>query len=183
MKEAEKHLRLYKKQKEGGYYDPNMEYNERQDVKNGAWVLITRTVPVNEWARPILYGIYWGTPNEDKFGRQSCKVFTTETVVLLNHEYTVIDEKGLKEYREEGWELREIQAEKQKINLELLEKGRSLAEEEREIIMAMQLDGLTEEQACEEYFFTHHTDASNFNICYIPNEEVMKMCLAYFGER
>lgn len=62
-------------------------------------------------------------------------------------------------------------------------KGRALCEEEREIIWAMQLDGLTETQACEEYFLTKHTEYNNFSICYIPNKEVFAECVAVFGER
>lgn len=38
------------------------------------------------------------------------------------------------------------------MNTELIEKGRALCEEERETIWGEQLDGLTETQACEEYF-------------------------------
>lgn len=181
--ESEKAIERYKRQKEVGLYDPNMEYHEEQDVKSGAWVLVTRTVPVAEEIRPHLYGIYWGMMNEDRYGRQSCRIFTSADVILLNHEYTVIDEERLKVYKEEGWELRQTHAKQRRMDMEMIERGRSLAEEEREIIWALQLDGLSEEQACEEYFLTHHTDDSNFNICYIPRKDVFETCLAWFGER
>ena len=103
---------------------------------------------------------------------------------LLNHEFTVIDDERLKVYREEGWELHEnMAAADAGMNTELIEKGRALCEEEREIIWAMQLDGLTETQACEEYFLTKHTEYNNFSICYIPNKEVFAECVAVFGER
>lgn len=105
-------------------------------------------------------------------------------VTLLNHEFTVIDDERLKVYREEGWELHEnMAAADAGMNTELIEKGRALCEEERETIWAMQLDGLTETQACEEYFLTKHTEYNNFSICYIPNKEVFAECVAVFGER
>lgn len=175
----------YEKLKEGGYdYDPNMEYNAESDVKSGSWVLITRHVPVEESVRPHLFGIYWGVPKQDKFDRQVCVVHTTEDVTLLNHEFTVIDEEKLQIYREEGWELHETHAvAEQHLDMAMIEKGRELCEEEREVIWALQLDGLSEMQACEEYFLTKHTDYNNYSICYIPNRKVYEYCVSVFGER
>lgn len=175
----------YEKQKEkSGYYDVNMEYQQEADVQSGAWVLITRQVPVAEECKPHLFGIYWGIPKQDNFDRQVCVIHTTEDVTLLNHEFSVVDDESLKIYREEGWELHETGAKVQSgMNMELIEKGRALSEEEREVIWAFQLDGLSEEQACEEYFLTKHTDYNNFSICYIPREEVFKQCVAVFGMR
>jgi len=49
-----------------------------------------------------------------------------------------------------------------------------LSEEERECIWAFQLDGLTEMQACEEYFLSRHVDYNNANICYLPNRKLQK---------
>lgn len=165
-------------------YDPNMEYQKESDVKAGAWVIITRQVPVTEQAKPHLFGIYWGVPKQDKFDRQVCMIHTTEDVTLLNHEFTVIDEEGLQIYREEGWELHETNAQvKQAMNTELIEQGRALSEEEREIIWALQLDGLNEMQACEEYFLSRHTEYNNYSICYLPNKEVFEQCVAVFGLR
>lgn len=176
---------VYEKRKETDFeYDQNMEYNDSCDVKSGSWVLITRQIPVEEHAKPHLFGIYWGVPKEDKFDRQVCVIHTTEDVTLLNHEFTVVDEERLKIYREEGWELHETKvATTSPLNMELIEKGKALCEEEREVIMALQLDGLTETQACEEYFLTKHTDYNNFNICYIPNKEVYAYCVSVFGDR
>ncbi len=173
----------YEKQKEYGYYDTNMEYKEHCDVQNGSWVLITRTIPVEKKCRPHLYGIYWGMPKQDSFDRQVCIVHTTEDVTLLNHEYTVLDEQKVQVYRKEGWELHETNAPTaHAINTQLLEKGRALCEEEREVIWALQLDGLTESQACEEYFLCKHTEYNNSNICYLPNQEVYAQIAAVFGE-
>lgn len=167
-----------------GLYDTNMEYREETDVKNGAWVLITRQVPVAETCKPHLFGIYWGIPKQDSFDRQVCVIHTTEDVTLLNHEFTVIDEERLQIYKEEGWELHETAAKaKQGLNMELIEAGRALSEEEREVIMALQLDGLSETQACEEYFLSRHTDYSNSTICFLPRKDVYEMCVAAFGER
>lgn len=184
MDEHEKYRKRYEEKKETGYYDANMEYDEKNDVKSGAWVLITRQIPVAEHCKPHLFGIYWGVPKQDNYDRQVCMVHTTEDVTLLNHEFTVIDDESLKIYREEGWELHETNAKRDAgINMKLIEKGRALCEEEREVIWAMQLDGLTETQACEEYFLSKHRDYNNFSICYIPNRQVFAECVAVFGER
>lgn len=175
-----------KKQKFGDLYpyDTNKSYFECCDVKNGSWVLITRQIPVIEHAKPHLFGIYWGVPKEDRYGRQVCVIHTTEDVTLLNHEYSVIDEERLKLYQEEGWELHETNADTtEPVNMKLIEQSRELSEDERDIIMALQLDGLTENQACEEYFLTHHANYNNFNICYLPNPEVYAQCVGVFGER
>lgn len=156
MTEHEKSRKHYEK---SGIYDPNMEHFEECEVNSGAWVLITRQIPVDERCKPHLFGIYWGVPKQDRFDRQICVIHTTEDVTLLNHEFTVIDDERLKVYREEGWELHENMASTDTgMNTELIEKGRALCEEEREILWALQLDGLTETQACEEYFLTKHTD-------------------------
>lgn len=172
------------KYEKSGKYDANMERHIETDVQSGAWVLITRQVPVEEKCKPQLFGIYWGTPKQDRFDRQVCVIHTTEDVTLLNHEFTVIDEERLQIYKKEGWELHETAAEvEQGLNMELLEAGRALSEEEREVIMALQLDGLNETQACEEYFLSRHTDYSNSTICFLPRKEVYEMCVAVFGER
>ena len=165
-------------------YDPNMEYKKECDVLSGNWVLIIRTVPVVECARPQLYGIYWGVPTKDPYGRQVCKIRTTDDVTLLNHEFTVISEEKLQLYREEGWELHETNYKVDTpLNMELIEKGRALCEEEREIIWALQLDGLNECQACEEYFLSKHTDYSNYTICYLPSASILAELELTFGQR
>lgn len=184
-KQAQKSRERYEKQRDSfDLYDYNMEYKEKSDVGSGAWVLITRRVPVEEHARPHLYGIYWGMPKQDRFDRQVCVIHTTEDVTLLNHEFTVIDEESLKVYREEGWELHETNAQvPTALNTELIEKGRDLCEEEREVIMALRLDGLTESQACEEYFLSRHTDYNNYCISFVPRPEVYAYLVRVFGER
>ena len=98
MTEHEKSRKHYE---QSGTYDPNMEYFEECEVNSGAWVLITRQIPVDERCKPHLFGIYWGIPKQDRFDRQVCVVHTTEDVTLLNHEFTVIDDERLKVYREE----------------------------------------------------------------------------------
>lgn len=171
---------------DGFNYDPNMEYNEHADVQNGSWILITRTVLISAWARPILYGIYWGIPSQDKYGRQICKIRTNEDVTLLNHEFTVINEDKLELYKSEGWELSRAEntnpLDHKGLTLELVENGRDLCDDERDIIRALQLDGLTETQACEEYFFSRHTDDKNYTICFLPREEVKRELYNTFGE-
>jgi len=182
------HRARYERMKDGEHfafgYDPNMEYQKTSDVESGAWVLVTRTVPVNNGCRPHLFGIYWGIPKQDAYDRQTCVVHTTEDVTLLNHEFTVINDAKLQIYREEGWELHETGADtSQHLDMSLIENGRNLCEEEREIIWALQLDGLSEMQACEEYFLSRHTDYNNFAICYIPNQDVFAKCVNAFGTR
>ena len=171
----------------GFNYDPTMEYEKHADVKNGSWILIIRTIPIIDSAKPILYGIYWGIPSIDKYGRQICKIRTTEDVTLLNHEFAVIDESKLESYKSEGWELSKVEntnaSDHKGLTLELLEKGRDLCEDERDIVRALQLDGLTETQACEEYFFSRHTDDSNYHICFLPREDVRQELYSAFGER
>lgn len=179
------HRKSYERRKESwGEYNINMEYSKECDVESGAWVIVTRQVPVAETCRPHLFGIYWGIPKQDRFDRQVCIIHTTEDVTLLNHEFSVVSEERLQIYREEGWELHETKAMiTHEMNMGLIEQGRSLSEEEREIIWAFQLDGLNEVQACEEYFLSRHTDYNNFAICYIPRKEVFDVCVAAFGMR
>lgn len=171
-------------EKQNGYYDPNMEYSEQCYVGSGAWIMVTRTVPVEEFCRPQLYGIYWGVPAEDRFDRQICVIHTQSDVTLLNHEFFVVSDERLQLYREEGWELHETGASAERgMNMELIERGRELSEDEREMIWALQLDGLNEIQACEEYFLGKHTDYNNFSISYLPRKAVFEECVAIFGYR
>ena len=159
------------------------EYKKDRDIGNGAWVLVKCKIPVAENVRPQTYGIYWAIPHEDKYKRQMVKIYTPQEVCLLNYEYTVISEQRLEEYKAAGYFLNEICTNyKEPINVDFLEKGRALCEEEREVIWALQLDGLTETQACEEYFLSHHTDAQNINICYLPSQETLKEIITCFGE-
>lgn len=172
-----------KKKKAGLDYDMNMEYREECDVQNGSWILITRSIWVEEKCRPVLYGIYWGIPYRDSYDRQCCKIHTTEDVVILNHEYTILDEEKVKQHREMGWELHECGKVANQMNMELIEQGRSLVEEEREVIWALQLDGLTEEQSCEEYFLSKHTDYNNYTICYLPSKDIFNELVCCFGKK
>lgn len=180
-----KYRESYEQRKEYlGTYDENMEHSEACDVESGKWVMVTRTVPVSEQCRPCLFGIYWAIPKQDRFDRQVCLIHTTEDVTLLNNEFSTVTEERLQMYREEGWELHETNAsDVQAMNMELIEQGRALSEEERETIWALQLDGLNETQACEEYFLSKHTDYNNFSICYIPRKEIFEECVAIFGMR
>ena len=110
MEDYKKSRKNYEQRKKFGDYDENMEYFKENDVESGAWVLITRQIPVEEKCKPHLFGIYWGIPKQDSYDRQVCVIHTTEDVTLLNHEFTVIDDERLRVYREEGWELHENNA-------------------------------------------------------------------------
>ena len=159
------------------------EYREECDVGNGAWVLIKCTIPVPEYDRPQVYGIYWAIPAEDEAGRQKVRVYTPHEVCLLNWEYVVISEERLQEYTKLGWFLYDFSVDKaEPLNMELLTQGRELCEEEREVIWALMLDGLSEQQACEEYFYSHHTDIENKGCCYLPTPEILAELTAVFGE-
>ena len=75
MTDHEKSRNHYEK---SGIYDPNMEHFEECEVNSGAWVLVTRQIPVDERCKPHLFGIYWGVPKQDRFDRQICVIHTTE---------------------------------------------------------------------------------------------------------
>lgn len=166
------------------FSDPSSIHMKDKEIGSGSWVLIKTTIPVSEYMRPKTYGIYWAIPAEDKYGRQKVKVYTPHEVCLLNYEYTPISDERLKEYRELGWFMVDTRAKRHMTEMEMkmLEYGRSLCEEEREIIWALQLDGLSETQACEEYYLSHHTDDENIGICFLPTEEILSEIVAWFGK-
>ena len=83
MTEHEKSRKHYE---QSGTYDPNMEYFEECEVNSGAWVLITRQIPVDERCKPHLFGIYWGIPKQDRFDRQVCVVHQIIGILLRNGE-------------------------------------------------------------------------------------------------
>ena len=164
-------------------YDRSLDYVKRCDVGLGSWVLVKCKIPVEERVRPQIYGIYWAIPHKDRYNRQMCKVYTPEEVCLLNYEYTVISEERLQEYRDMGYYLKDYGIDKtEPLNLELINSGRSLCEEEREIIWALMLDGLSEQQSCEEYYYSHHTSFEHRGCCYLPTPELLEQIVAYFGE-
>lgn len=164
-------------------YDQSTTYCKESDVNGGEWILIRRAIPVDKSIAPQVYGIYWATPAEDTYGRQKVKIYTPTEVCLLNYEYTVISEERLQEYIEMGYFLKDYEVGiDEPLNIELIEKGRSLCAEEKEIIHALMLDGLTEQQACEEYYYTHHTENSNIGRCYLPTPELREQIEAVFGK-
>ena len=155
-----------------------------KNVDSGSWVLVKCKIPVDEKVRPQIYGIYWAIPKEDIYGRQKVAIYTPTEVCLLNYEYTVISDERLKVYIEDGYYLYDCRSQvaKKPLDMNLIENGRSLCDEEREIIMALMLDGLTEQQACEEYYYTHHTDDEKIGLCYLPTDELLKQIISAFGE-
>lgn len=183
--------------------------DERTLITTGAWVMIIKSVPVAKSAAPQVYGIYWAVPytrtgkagikdvsgsytgqetktliGVDESGRQCTTIYTPQEVKIFPDEYSIITPERLEEYKTAGWYLQEIAGKvTQPLNMEIINDGRALVEEEREIIWALMLEGLTEQQACEEYFLTHHTDYENTNICYLPTDEIMEEVKAVFGER
>ena len=167
------------------YLSPEYQYDETKDIHSGTWVIILKKIPVQN--PPTLYGIYWAVPYKhrricgvgqdkkereltgvDENGRQCYLIYAPHQIKIFPQEISILSEERLQEYRDNGWELHETNADATvSLDRNLLEQGRTLCEEEREIIMSLMLDGLTEQQACEEYFFTHHTDYDNTGICYL----------------
>ena len=183
--------------------------DERTLITSGNWVMVIKSLPVSKTVAPQLYGIYWAVPfvregkagvkdrygfwsgteiktliGVDEYGRQCAKIYTPHEVKIFPDEYSILTPERLEEYKQAGWYLQEINAKaEQPLNMEIINDGRALVEEEREIIWALMLEGLTEQQACEEYFLTHHTDYQNTEICYMPTPEILEEAAAVFGER
>lgn len=161
--------------------------NPELDVENGTWVLITKYIPVSKECRPVRWGVYWGLPisedGRDARGRTGCRVLhAKESVIVFQDEYIIPTEETLSALKEDGWFVKEIgAASSNPPTLEYIEKSRTLCEEEREIIMALQLDGLSEEQACTEYFGGRYADTANVSICYLPPEGKGEMLTDMFG--
>lgn len=184
-KKSKIHLRKkgFRKMLFSDYEQKNHTHYSDKNVESGSWVLVKCRIPVDEKVRPQIYGIYWAIPKEDLYGRQKVAIYTPTEVCLLNHEYTVISKEKLQLYIEDGYYLHDCgTTNKKPLDRNLIEQGRSLCQEEREIIDALMLDGLTEQQACEEYFYTHHVDGDNIGLCYLPTDELLKQIVAVFGE-
>lgn len=154
----------------------------------GEWVLIVRKVPVQYG--PKTYGIYWALPHRgkerigiDKYGRQCAMVYTPKEVKVFPDEYRILSQEKLEEYRKSGWEISLIEGTKeQPLDTHIIEKGKNLTEEEREVIWSLMLDGLSEQQACEEYFLTRHSQNENIAFSYQPPESMRKELCRIFGE-
>lgn len=185
--------------------------DEKKLITTGNWVIIIKTPQVTKSAQPVLYGIYWAVPyirigkagklnnnkfydssetetkqliGVDEYHRQCALIYTPEEVRIFTDEYSVLSEEKFKNYKSIGWYMQEINAKaKCAMNLELINKGRSLTEEEREIIWAFMLDGLSEQQSCEEYFLTHHTEYDNTDICYLPTQDIINDLYNVFGDK
>lgn len=176
--------------------DPSREIrNPDTMITTGAWVLIKHRIAVQ--AAPVPYGIYWAIPytftitaegktktftGVDEYGRQCALVYTPYEVKIFPDEYSILTEEKLEEYKANGWELHETNVKlKRSLNLQLIEKGRTLCEEEREIIWALMLEGLSERQACEEYFLTKHSNDNNTAICYLLPPKLQSEMEQTFG--
>lgn len=184
-----------------GFVNHNMSRHtphESSKVINGSWIMVTRTLPIQEHVRPKTYSIYWATPCKesksndgfDKFGRYKVDIHVVNTingnlerVCLFPEEYSVVTQERLSTYIQEGWTVQHTDYKDENLNLELLEQSRTLTEEEREVIMAYQVDGLTESQACEQYFKGRFLDYSGKTIYYEMPEEYREEIEGVFGKR
>lgn len=165
---------------------------EEQTIGFGSYVLVKRKIPVCSANAPKVWNIYWAKPNSDsknndgydKYGRYGVEIHTPERVVLFPYEYVVITEEKLKEYISFGYAPMNIFFEKKSeiMTLALVEKSKNLCEEERQIIMSLQLDGLTENQACQEYFLFSHDKGAPETLLYVPSKELYQEILQNFGD-
>lgn len=191
-----------------GKYDMRSNWSEYHDVGSGAWVYIANSPPVAARAKPLRHYIYWAIPvqsnltveyydsgtrqyirlqgvcvGRDQYFRQAVKVMTTEEVTLFTDEYSIVPEENLEEYRKIGYEMIPTGiATEETIDTALIEKGRVLCEEERELIWALQLDGLSESAACGEYFHGKYIDVSGRNMFYRPNSDLYKRIVEMYGD-
>lgn len=167
------------------HYRPQPE----KEVGSGAWIMVIDVPPVSKEFAPLLGGIYWAIPcrdslNFDGYGKDG--QYRVETLVrsrederkveylgLFPTEYVVVPESILNEYVEEGayaMMLNNVSVEEE-VDLELIQQGRDLTEDERGIIWALMLDGVSEHTACTIYFKGRHTEKDNLNTWYKPCEE------------
>jgi len=188
-------------------YRPN-----EQNIGFGSYIMVKTLLPVPESKRPKIWHIYWAKPNSDsrnndgydRFGRYGIEIqmpytyraridriyvadedtTALERVVLFPAEYIIITEAKLKEYISFGYAPMDtfFAAKEETLSLKLLEKSKSLCEEERHIIMALQLDGLTENQACQEYFLYSHDQGAPDTLMYVPSAELLTEIVNAFGE-
>jgi hypothetical protein len=162
----------------------------RKQVGSGAWIMVIREVPVSNDFRPSMWGIYWAntceeSKNQDGFdagGRYKVTILVKhqeqnrfENVSLFPHEYVVVPEDQLKEDTENGYfTMQPIQYNvTEEINMDLIMRGRELTEDERSIIWSFQLEGLSETQACQQYFFSRHSERENKQVWYKPSQELV----------
>ncbi len=168
-----------------------------KDVAGGAWVMITRSIPVEQRFKPMKWGVYWATPCTDSRGndgydasgrykaevliRDPNSISDTSQVGIFPHEYLVMSEdlmQGLV-HESNGYTLQQIMADPNTgMTLDLIEQGRALTEDERSIIWAFQVDGLLEIHACQEYFLGRHIQTENRLIWYCPTDE----CIVYMED-
>ncbi len=185
---------------------PFYQYNEhclyRPDdtrvVGSGSWVMVNQIVPVSEDVRPMKWAMYWATPCHDSKGdgfdsggRYKVDVLVRnsetggmQTVGMFPYEYMKVSDELFEELMNtNGYTMQKVSETPVQggMNLELVEKGRSLTEDERSIIWSLQVDGLSESKACEEYFMGRHTDNENSHIWYMPCEECADWMERTFG--
>lgn len=180
------------------HYRPKKE----KEVGSGAWIMVIDVPPVSDEFKPVLGGIYWAIPcrdslNFDGYGADNqyrietlVRSKTNERVVeylgLFPTEYVVVPEEILDEYMEEGAYsimLNNVSVHEE-VDLELIQQGRDLTEDERSIIWALMLDGVSENTACSIYFKGRHTEKDNLNTWYKPCEqqvEDVKLLVEEYG--
>lgn len=185
------------------FYNPMHEHylyrpDESKIVESGAWVLVNSTVPVSDDVKPMKWAMYWATPCHDSKGdgfdsggRYKVDVMVRnratgalQSVGMFPHEYIKVTDTLFEELMgTNGYTLQKSSDNPIEggMKLELIEKGRSLTEDERSIIWSLQVDGLHEAKACEEYFMGRHTDNENSHIWYMPCDECAQWLENTFG--
>jgi hypothetical protein len=175
------------------YHQSREHYDPYRDVGNGHWIVVMKELPIAEFAKPPVFAIFWAVPYPlgnnnkkigwDQYGRQMVLIhYHNQDVSMFTDEYILATDEIVEQCVKEGWYIVESNSTVTvPLNMEIIAAGKDLVEEEREIIMAFQLDGLTEQQACEEYFLTKHTDYNNSNIAYYPPKDKQNELISIFG--
>lgn len=161
--------------------------NTDKDVGSGSYIWLTKAPNIHP-ETPDPYGIYWATPvdidGRDCYGRFAVHiVHKNQTINIFQDEYIRCDDVILKMVREDG----EFYVAEDSIPseappcMEDIERCRALCEEEREIIWALQVDGLTESAACSEYLYGKHIDNGHHGWHWKPTQEYLDVLQANFG--
>lgn len=170
--------------------------SENRLVDSGSWIAIVANIPVSSAVKPKILAIYWGVPcteslnadGYDKHGRYKVEISVRkpegglETVAVFPDEYIVVSDDQLEVYIESGWQCLSVTDDiSEPVDLELIERGRCLTEEERESIWALQVDGLNETQACQQYFHGRHVNTKESTVYYDADPEIKEPYIKYFG--
>lgn len=158
-------------------------------IGRGAWVLVRCKVQVDPDVAPKVYNIYWasphGTDGYDRFGRYCVEILTqsekdghSELVRVFPDEYDIFSEEKVRQYVNMGYKLNHNI---KPITAEGI-KSMDLSEDDKEIVGAFQLDGLTKEEALAELNGLLYQSVDNKYKYYALPPDQYAEALAVFGE-